>query len=306
MKKDVNKTVEFLLTIVKGHFLAFACKQLKITKVSDKLPNLTALKQGSDDKKKAFITNLAESVVEEFALVEEAFNYKQIAECDNTDHVYNYARTICHYGSLIMEFMDAWAEGDGERIYTCWQVFLPHFYNHSTRSKYAVEAVRLQLQQQVLSNQLSHELIWGRFVNLKGGAGNNLPSDLVNEFINKDIKDIIRNMGSNVSENALKRAARSISKIKATCTNFDTVSNIHPQASAHAARSLKEDINKVVSSVLKNKLLQVDPNGRKHAKYPQISLNPLNNLDTQRLLTYIENKIKDTVKKQKQERLVLL
>ena len=59
----------------------------------------------------------------------------------------------------------------------------------------------------MLSNQLSHELIWGRIVNLKGGAGNNLPSDLVNEFINKDIKDIIRNMGSNVSENALKRAA---------------------------------------------------------------------------------------------------
>lgn len=41
-------------------------------------------------------------------------------------------------------------------------------------------------------------------------------------------------------------------------------------------------------------------------KYPRISLNPLQNLDTKRLLTYIENKRKVILKKQKQDTIVLL
>lgn len=249
IKKDVNKIVEFLLTVVKGHFLAFACQKLKINKITDKLPCIDSLKHGSHEEKRAFIYDLASSVVDELAIVEMAFDYKRIVEDDKTDHIYNYARVLCHYGSLIMEFMDAWSEGDGERVYTCWKIFLPHFYCNSTNSKYAIEAVRLQLQRAILPPQLSYELIWGRFVNSKGGMGNNIPSDLHNEFVNKDVKDIIKNMGSNITEDALHCAARSISKIKAVCCNFDEQSNIHTQLSAHTTKSSTKDIDKIVASV---------------------------------------------------------
>ena len=34
---------------------------------------------------------------------------------ESTDGVYNYARVLCHYGALIMEFRDAWAEGEQQR-----------------------------------------------------------------------------------------------------------------------------------------------------------------------------------------------
>ena len=44
-----------------------------------------------------------------------------------SDQIYNYARVLCHYGAHIFEFRDAVAEGDGERVYRCWQVMLPHF-----------------------------------------------------------------------------------------------------------------------------------------------------------------------------------
>ena len=32
------------------------------------------------------------------------------------DHVHNYTRTMCHFAALVLEFTDAWAEGDGERV----------------------------------------------------------------------------------------------------------------------------------------------------------------------------------------------
>ena len=43
------------------------------------------------------------------------------------DHVYNYARVLCHFGTLVLQFTDAWSKGDGECIYRCWWLFLPHF-----------------------------------------------------------------------------------------------------------------------------------------------------------------------------------
>ena len=37
-------------------------------------------------------------------------------EIDSDDCMYNYTRVLCHYGAVVTEFRDAWAEGDGERI----------------------------------------------------------------------------------------------------------------------------------------------------------------------------------------------
>ena len=115
----------------------------------------------------------------------------------SSDMIYNYTCTLCHYGSLMVEFKDAWAEGDGDRIFRCWQLFLPHF-RASKHTKYSLEAFRLQLQVKVvLSPNLAHQVKWNRFVNTKGGLGRNIPCDLFND---KQIKCIIQNMGPNLTE----------------------------------------------------------------------------------------------------------
>ena len=38
------------------------------------------------------------------------------------------------------------------------------------------------------SDRLTHELMHERVVNLKGGAGRNIPLDLLNEFMNLEFK----------------------------------------------------------------------------------------------------------------------
>lgn len=96
---------------------------------------------------------------------------------DTGDTVFNYARVLCHYGSLVMEFRDAWAEGDGDRVLCCWKLFMPHFMA-SGSTKYSLEAFRLQLQTKVvLSPNIAHQVKWNRFVNIKGGSGRNIPCD---------------------------------------------------------------------------------------------------------------------------------
>ena len=121
--------------------------------------------------------------------------------------MYNYARVLCHFGALVI---DAWAEGDGERIVRCWRIFLPHF-KAANHTKFSLEALRLQCQiKSVLSPQLAHQILWDRFVNTRGGLGHNIPCDLYNEHVNKLLKHIIVSMGSNMTEASLQHAARSV------------------------------------------------------------------------------------------------
>ena len=73
----------------------------------------------------------------------------------------------------------------------------------------------------VTSPNFAHQMKWNRFVNIKGGRGRNIPCELFNRHMNKLIKDIILNMGSNLTEDALNRAVRSVSSIHAICERFD-------------------------------------------------------------------------------------
>ena len=57
-------------------------------------------------------------MVEQCTLIEGTHTSEQVKETG--DGEYNYARVLCHFGTLVMEFRDAWAEGDGDRIFQCW------------------------------------------------------------------------------------------------------------------------------------------------------------------------------------------
>lgn len=78
---------------------------------------------------------------------------------------------LCHLCALVLEFRDGWAEGDEERMYSCWRLFLPHLKT-ANHTKYALEASRLQLQvKALLSLQLAHQVLLDHSVNTKGGPG---------------------------------------------------------------------------------------------------------------------------------------
>lgn len=203
-----------------------------------------------------------------------------------------YTTTLGYYASLVFEFRDAWGEGDGERIVRCWQVLLLHFKS-SGRTKYSLEALRLQLQSKaILSPMLAHQVIWDRFVNTRGGAGNNIPNDLYNEHVVKQIKKTVRCMGPNLTEKALQRASRSVSFIHAICKQYDKQSGVPLRTTRHSTRSDANDVSMVAQAVLKNKLLDITP-GQHHRAFKHIKLNPVWNFDKKATLEWIDKKIKE-------------
>ena len=218
--------------MVIGHWLVCACEVLGISNLDEIIKVSPGLKKAGTAEQLLFIKGIAEEVVERMTLVDSAF----LSGEDNSEDD-NYARVLCHYGSLVMEFRDAWAEGDGDRMLRCWKLFMPHFKT-SGSSKYALEALRLQFQTSiVLSPNLAHQVRWNRFVNVKGGIGRNIPCDLFNEHMNKLIKNIIINMGSNLTEDSLQRAARSVSSLSLISERFDEESNVPCITSAHSAQA---------------------------------------------------------------------
>lgn len=288
VKKEVDATLDFLTTVIKGHWLACASEILGLSSLDG---SITADFHTAPD---IFLEELACKVVDRFTVVDAAF-LDLTCECSIDDKAYNYARVLCHYGALVMEFRDAWAEGDGERIMRCWKLFMPHF-RASGCTKYCLEALRLQLQVNVvLSPNLAHQIMWHRTVNTKGGLGKNIPCDLYNEHVNKLIKYIIQNMGSNLTETSLQRAVRSISTLHSICKAFDVNSCVPYGTSAHSTKPDIQDVKKVVAILLQCKLLEPIA-GRKHNVFPDMRLNPLYNWDVKQTKAWIENKKREYIK----------
>ena len=127
-----------------------------ITKLDFEIQLPLDIQKGSSAQQLLYINNIATQVVK-CTLIEQAYTDNDIN--DAGDHVYNYARVLCHFGALVLEFTDGWAEGDGEHVYLCWRLFLPHFKT-ANHTKYSLEALRLQCQvKSVLSPQLAHHIL---------------------------------------------------------------------------------------------------------------------------------------------------
>ena len=291
-KKEVDACIDFLLTVVKGHFLACACKILGITSLNSRVALPPHIYKATIDQQRAYITSIAKQVVHQCTLVNESFVNGKV--CDSGDHIYNYARVLCHFGTMVMEFRGGWGNGDSDRMFTCWRLLLPHFIV-AGRTKYSLEALRLQIQvKSVLSPQLAHHVKWDRFVNTHGGAGRNIPCDLYNEHVNKLLKHIIVTMGANFTEKALHRAAQSVTTLESICERFDQQSGVPVGTHAHSTRCDKQDISKVINTVLTRELLEIHP-GRAHTAFKTMRLNPLWNWDISKTREWIEKKKKQFI-----------
>ncbi len=276
----MHASFDALMTVFKGHLLAAACLELGISSVDGDLPPTTEVPAVSD---------VASKVVDRFTIVSEAVLRLPVE--DSSDRVHNYSRVLCHVASLAFEFTDAWTEGDGVRVLRCWKVLLLHFFV-GRRTKYALEALRIQVQLATLSPDLVHQLTWGRFVNTHGGNGRNIPCDLHNEHVNKQFKEIIRNMGANFTETASTRAARSVTTICHLVESFDSQLGIHPESSAHSRKSDEKDIKSIVTALQNQKILEVQTTPRCHSGFKQITPNPLNSLNCAKLEEWIVSKLK--------------
>ena len=239
-KKNMNACTNVIFTVFKGYVLAYACKELGIENIDSDI-SLPIPSSASNEEKLKFIVGIGTKVAHNCTLMEAPLIGKTITE--SNDGKYNYSRTLCHFASIALELYDACHEGDGIRVIRCWRVMLPHFYA-TGHSKYALEAVKLQLQLKSLPPRLVNQITWGRFINTHGGLGHNIPCDYHNEHINKLIKESINHMGANFSQKAMTKIARSVTYISNLSNRLDQQCGIHPLSSSHTTTNDSADVQR--------------------------------------------------------------
>lgn len=85
------------------------------------------------------------------------------------DDLYNDNCCLISCELLFTEFLDAIAEGEGDRNFRCCKRFFPHFTNDSGSTKYAVEAFYYALQvNSLLTHHQGYTSMWNRSVKGKG------------------------------------------------------------------------------------------------------------------------------------------
>ena len=209
------------------------------------------------------------ALVDKFVNV--SFN-SDVSDQQVPDLVNAYASNLMSLGLLLMEFNDGIREGDGNRIIRCWRYFLPIFKVEG-RTNYSVEAFVLLSQYEFLfTPRMAAQLKWCRTINTHGRIGKNISCDLHMEHLNRDIKTSIAGIGSNVTEQAIVRAGKSLRKHLSIQDKYDAENRVSPQSSKHSKRSSKKDRTKMVEQLHSAEVFKAVP-GRFHRCFSKFQAN---------------------------------
>ena len=274
MKKPLdnfNACDDFFVLVVKCHILTAAMEMLEMEDVNsvpskiyvadpENLWMLTA-----EERKKLLLT-VSMDIFDNYMDI--SFHKTLTDDPKSADQVHIYAKRIFSLGCFYMEYSDAIREGDGNRVLRCWRYLLPMFVS-SGRKNYALESLNLLVQHDfTLSPRQAAELIWSRFVNIKGLKGTNIPNDLHMEHLNRLVKISIRGLGANKTANSIMRVSKVLHVLSPVVNNFDSENEVAKESGRHGKASEEKDTKillKELTSVFKilpNRVHNFFPNPR--------------------------------------------
>ena len=205
---------------------------------------------------------------------------------NNDDKKLEYSQLLISVGLLYLEFCDGIKEGDGTRVLRCWRyMFL--IFKCTERINYSIEAFTMLAQHHFLfSQRQSHQLIWGRFVNVHGLPARNIPCDLYMEHLNRICKNAVSGLGANKTPDALLRVGKVVGILDEVMKKFDEENNIAERSGKHTVPSYKRDMNTMVRILMTERNLHYSK-GRQHPSFPNITRNPMSNIDHEQLLSWM-------------------
>ncbi|XP_035689474.1 uncharacterized protein LOC118424802 [Branchiostoma floridae] len=207
------------------------------------------------------------------------------------DHIRNYHISKLGMALLINNIHDATREGDGERLSRCFKMALL-FYRCHGHTKYAHGTLlHFARSQALLPPSLAHSLVWNRFVNDKGGKGNNVPLDLNLEFKNNLLKQFLKHLGPNLNESNAARVANSIGEMAKLLQSIDTELGVRRGSGYHHKPDDTADIQRLVVQYEQANVLDFQP-GREYNSFPGMDRNPISKLNMDKMLDWMRNKLK--------------
>ena len=203
----------------------------------------------------------------------------EIAPTVKEDGIFNYGLHVIQLGTLLMQLNDTEKEGDGERSLRNWKLLMLYFRSRSRSMKYAYEIMRfISFTKALYSEKVASRAINGQFVSLKGGAGGNVANDLKQEHIVQCNKRILKGLCGNKTLKAIQTGSSAAFGLQVTVDNFDAVSGIHKESTAHTHASRQDDEKEMIKN-----LSTLQPfshkEGRCHSAFQKITKSPLDKLN---------------------------
>ncbi|XP_022063315.1 uncharacterized protein LOC127536115 [Acanthochromis polyacanthus] len=207
------------------------------------------------------------------------------------DHKYEHTVARLGFSFILLDFMDAVKEGDGERLMRLYTVALL-FYKAYGHTSYAYSTFMLTVQlNATLSPQVAHSLMWNRFWSTRGGKGRNIPLDLHLEHLNGFLKSFLKGLGPNLNETSAARISRSIAVFKEMMAGTDLEMGISRQTGAHHV-DMTKDILTLVDTLQEAELFKQKA-GRVYAAFPGFQRNLLSKLDPKALWKWMMSKLSE-------------
>lgn len=191
------------------------------------------------------------------------------------DELYNYSLQLCHWYLQLAELSDTAKEGDMNRLVLNCKYNLPFFYSHSKLSKYLVENIDFVLKCEYLLSPLqSMRVKEGSFVNIYGGKGRNVESDLVQEHSVCNQKSLIKTLGANKTERAISRVTSAADTFTSICLKFDESVQLKPKGARHSKKVNEQEHSIISKQLRKLRPFQHSP-GRKLKGFGNVKAMPL-------------------------------
>lgn len=270
--KDVNAAQDFIQIVTLGHVVAATMSYFEMTEETDEpkdkyLQSITFTRSKKEKEAVLFHTAILNMLKHHVILT----TLGSPDSPESSDKVNTYAKEMLSLGLLMSEFEDAIKEGDGLRVIRCWR-FLLLIFKSAKRKNYAIEAFKLLMQYQVLlPPRCREQLLWSRFVNLKGKPGCNIPADLHNEHLNRVAKTALGGQSSNCTPKTIERTGKLLGTLVTICDKFDEDTKVHKCTSKHATSSFKKDLKMIVTQLFtKSKVFDSQPL-RQHMSFPRLN-----------------------------------
>ena len=127
-----------------------------------------------------------------------------------------------------------------------------------------------------------------RFVNNRGGAGNNLPVDLFMEHLNRTLKDYLASTRANVSEASIVRVSKSLHSLLQISKQFDRTSGVKPISLHHSRREYGTDLELILKELVVNSNVFDYAPGRYHYSFKTIQPHIISYVDVNKLMEWIK------------------
>ena len=260
--KNMKGCEDFLLIVLHSHVVAAAKQLLSVAEFNR-------------------VEDLAKEVLVQFVAFDPDVKLK------TNDLVHLYALQVLNLGLVWHGFNNSIKEGDGDRILTYYK-FLLNIFKAGRCFNYCKETVILLTQFHCLfSERQAAQLKWSRCINTKGLRGHNIPCDLHLEHLNRTLKGMLRGLHSNVSQQALDRAARCVGTIHHVRETLFSETNIYKESGQHTRPSFKKECLQMIKELEDNKVFE--EHGRKPKAYQQVK-NIMQHCSTKELKSWILEK----------------